>query len=181
LLTVGGLAIPSYFLAIVLIFLLSLKLNLLPPAGFAPMLSDPGTALTYMLMPALCLSLRSAASIGRMLRSSLLEVLSQDYVRTARAKGVREWMVIRKHALRNAFNPVLTVIGVEASTLVGGTVVIERIFAWPGVGKLAADAIFARDFPVVQGVVLVIALAVVGFNVLVDVLYGYADPRITYG
>jgi len=121
------------------------------------------------------------AIIARMTRSSLLEVLRQDYVRTARAKGVTEQRVVSRHALKNAFIPVVTVIGLNVGSLLGGAILTETIFAWPGVGRLVVDSIFARDYPIVQGAVLVIAILFVLINLLVDLSYAYLDPRIRYG
>ena len=179
--TVSGLAIPNFWLAVLLIYVLSLQLRWLPPAGYISPGTDLAGALKSVALPAIALALRSAAVIARMLRSSLLEVMSDDYIRTARAKGLRESRVVTRHALRNAMVPVVTVVGIQAGTLVGGTIIVETIFAWPGIGKLVSDAIFARDYPVVQGAVLVTSAVVVGLNVAVDILYGYIDPRIKYG
>ncbi len=140
-----------------------------------------GNALRHLVLPAVTLSTVALAIIARMTRSSLLEVLRQDYVRTARAKGLGEVRVISRHALKNAFIPVVTVIGLNVGSLLGGAILTETIFAWPGVGRLVVDAIFARDYPVVQGAVLVIALVFVVVNLLVDLSYAYLDPRIRYG
>lgn len=140
-----------------------------------------GDALRHLILPAITLSTVALAIIARMTRSSLLEVLRQDYVRTARAKGLGEARVISRHALKNAFIPVVTVIGLNVGSLLGGAILTETIFAWPGVGRLVVDAIFARDYPVVQGAVLVIALVFVVVNLLVDLSYAYLDPRIHYG
>lgn len=140
-----------------------------------------GNALWHLVLPAVTLSTVPLAIIARMTRSSLLEVLRQDYVRTARAKGLAERQVVSRHALRNASIPVITVIGLNVGGLLGGAILTETIFAWPGVGRLVVDAIFARDYPVVQGAVLVIALVFVVVNLLVDLSYAYLDPRIRYG
>ncbi len=140
-----------------------------------------GNALHHLILPALTLSTVPLAIIARMTRSSLLEVLRQDYVRTARAKGLAEQVVVARHALKNAFIPVVTVIGLNVGGLLSGAILTETIFAWPGVGQLVVDAIFARDYPVVQGAVLVIALLFVLVNLLVDLSYAYLDPRIRYG
>jgi peptide/nickel transport system permease protein len=140
-----------------------------------------GNALRHLVLPAVTLSTVALAIIARMTRSSLLEVLRQDYVRTARAKGLAEGRVISRHALKNAFIPVVTVIGLNVGSLLGGAILTETIFAWPGVGRLVVDAIFARDYPIVQGAVLVIALVFVLVNLLVDLSYAYLDPRIRYG
>jgi len=140
-----------------------------------------GNALRHLVLPAVTLSTVPLAIIARMTRSSLLEVLRQDYVRTARAKGVAEIQVVARHALRNAFIPVVTVIGLNVGSLLGGAILTETIFAWPGVGRLVVDAIFARDYPLVQGAVLVIAIVFVLVNLVVDLSYAYLDPRIRYG
>jgi len=140
-----------------------------------------GNAVRHLILPAVTLSTVPLAIIARMTRSSLLEVLRQDYVRTARAKGLAERIVVMRHALKNAFIPVVTVIGLNVGSLLGGAILTETIFAWPGMGRLVVDAIFARDYPVVQGTVLVIALLFVVVNLLVDLSYAYLDPRIRYG
>ena len=131
-------------------------------------------------MPAITLGLALAAVIMRTLRSSLLEALAEDYVRTARAKGLTEWSVIRGHALKNALLPVVTVLGLQLGTLIGGAVITEYVFALPGVGRLVVDAVFARDYPLVQGVVLLIAVGFIVSNLMVDLLYCWIDPRIRY-
>ena len=138
-------------------------------------------ALRHLVLPAVTLSTVPLAIIARMTRSSLLEVLRQDYVRTARAKGMAEIQVVTRHALRNAFIPIVTVIGLNVGSLLGGAILTETIFAWPGVGRLVVDAIFARDYPLVQGAVLVIAIVFVLVNLVVDLSYAYLDPRIRYG
>lgn len=138
-------------------------------------------ALRHLVLPAVTLSTVPLAIIARMTRSSLLEVLRQDYVRTARAKGMAEIQVVTRHALRNAFIPVVTVIGLNVGSLLGGAILTETIFAWPGVGRLVVDAIFARDYPLVQGAVLFIAIVFVLVNLVVDLSYAYLDPRIRYG
>jgi peptide/nickel transport system permease protein len=140
-----------------------------------------GNAARHLILPAVTLSTVPLAIIARMTRSSLLEVLRQDYVRTARAKGLAERIVLMRHALKNAFIPVVTVIGLNVGSLLGGAILTETIFAWPGMGRLVVDAIFARDYPVVQGTVLVIALLFVVVNLLVDLSYAFLDPRIRYG
>src|SRR2546428_651777 len=140
-----------------------------------------GNALRHLVLPAITLSSVPLAIIARMTRSSLLEVLRQDYVRTARAKGLAEQRGVSRHALKNAFIPVVTVIGLNVGSLLGGAILTETIFAWPGVGRLVVDSIFARDYPIVQGAVLVIAILFVLINLLVDLSYAYLDPRIRYG
>jgi peptide/nickel transport system permease protein len=177
-----GLSIPNFWLATML--LLFLPGRVLPIASigiYVRFFTNPIANLTVMVLPAFSLGVVLAAVIMRFVRSSLLEVLGQDYVRTARAKGLRERWVINRHALRNALIPVITVIGFQAGYLLGGTVVIEDVFALPGMGRLALNAIAQRDYPVVQGVVLIIALLFVLSNIVVDVFYAYVDPRVRYG
>jgi ABC-type dipeptide/oligopeptide/nickel transport system permease component len=172
LVAVLGQAIPVFWLGMMLTFFFSLKLGLLPPAGRA------GPA--YLVLPAVTLGAYSAATIARLTRSCVLDVLSQDYIRTARSKGLNERSVIVGHALKNAAIPVVTMVGLQLGTLLGGAVVIETVFAWPGVGDLAVRAIAQRDFPLVQAAVLMVALGFVGMNLLVDLVYLWIDPRIRY-
>jgi peptide/nickel transport system permease protein len=174
----SGVAIPDFWLGILLIFLLAVTLRWLPPSGFVSPLEDAGTSLKLMIMPAFTLSTGLAAVITRQTRSALIEVMQQDFIVTARAKGLHELLVVRRHALKNAFIPVLTVIGLQTGRLFGGAAVIETIFSIPGVGRLAVDSIYYRDFPMVQGVVLVLAMAVLIANLITDVLYAGLDPRI---
>ncbi len=177
-----GLSIPNFWLATML--LLFLPGRVLPIASigiYVRFFANPIGNLTVLVLPALSLGVVLAAVIMRFVRSALLEILGCEYVRTARAKGLRERLVINRHALRNALIPVITVVGFQAGYLLGGTVVIEDVFALPGMGRLALAAISQRDYPVVQGVVLVIALLFVLTNVAVDVLYAYVDPRVRYG
>jgi peptide/nickel transport system permease protein len=176
-----GLSIPSFWLAILIILLFSLRLGWLPPTGYVSLDEDTVQNILHMLLPALSLGLVLAAASTRIIRSSLLEVLGRHYVRTARAKGLRERAVVLRHALRNALIPVVTVIGLQFGTLLGGTVIIEQIFSLPGIGRYALEGINLRDYPVVQGAVLAIALAFVVVNLLVDMCYGFLDPRIRYG
>jgi len=176
----AGVAIPNFWLGIMLMFLLAVKLRWLPPSGYISPLEDLGQSLKLMLMPALTLATGLAATITRQVRSVLIEVLQQDYIRTARGKGARERTVVLVHALKNALIPVVTLIGMQIGRLFGGTVTIELIFAIPGMGRLAADSIFFRDFPVLQGIVLVVALVVLFCNLLADILYAYLDPRIRF-
>lgn len=176
-----GLSIPNFWLATMLLLLLG---NVLPVASigvYVGLLTDPVANLTVLALPAFSLGVALAAVLMRFVRSSLLEVLGQEYVRTARAKGLREFLVINRHALRNALIPVITVVGFQAGYLLGGTVVIEEVFALPGMGRLALNAIAQRDYPVVQGIVLTIACMFVLVNLAVDVLYAFVDPRVRYG
>jgi len=167
-----GLSVPSFLIGIVGIMVFSLTLHWLPVAGAF-------SAASYVL-PTVTLSLHSAAVKARITRSSMLEVLGHDYLRTARAKGLRERVVILRHALKNALIPISTIIGIQFGALLGGAYIIENIFGWPGIGRLATQAIFNRDFPIVQGTVLVSALTFVFVNLAVDVLYAWLDPRIRY-
>jgi peptide/nickel transport system permease protein len=182
--TVGaliGAAMPYFLLGGVLIYVVAVRFRWLPASGFVAPWVDPGQSLKRSLMPALTLGLGLAAVTTRQTRSSLVEVLHQPYVTTARAKGLAERTVILGHALKNALLPVVTTLGVYLGTLFGGAVVTETIFAVPGIGRLLVEAIVSRDYAVVQAVVLLITLAVVLANLLVDLVYGFLDPRIRYG
>jgi peptide/nickel transport system permease protein len=174
----GGVAMPSFWLAILLILVFAVKLRWLPPSGFVSVFADPVEGLRYLALPAIVLGSSHAAVVMRQLRSSLLEVLGQDYVRTARAKGLDERRVILLHALRNALLPVLTVMGLQVGRILGGSVVVETVFAIPGLGRYGVSAIFGHDYPVVQATVLMAAVAVVLANLATDLLYGVLDPRI---
>jgi len=167
-----GLSMPHFWLGIMFILLFSVKLGWLPTSG-------RGT-LAQLIMPALALGLSLMAMFARLTRSVMLEVLSLDYVRTARAKGLKERIVIGKHALKNALIPLVTVAGMQFGFLIGGTVIIETVFAWPGAGRLVVQAIFNRDYPLVQACVFILALIFVTINFLVDMLYVYLDPQISY-
>jgi peptide/nickel transport system permease protein len=175
-----GVSLPNFWLAILLIFLFSVTLGWLPPLGWVSPARDFWGSLRSLVLPAVTLGAAVAAVVMRMTRSSLLEVLQLDYVRTARAKGLGEAPVLLRHALRNALVPVVTVVGLQAGALLGGAIITETIFALPGVGRLLVDAIFQRDFPVVQGVVLFLALNFLLVNLLVDLAYAGLDPRIRY-
>jgi peptide/nickel transport system permease protein len=173
-----GICLPNFLLALLLIFLFGVTLRWLPISGYTDPLEEPLAGLRSLALPAITLGLALAAVVTRTLRSSLLEALGEDYVRTARAKGLSDWRVIRGHVLRNALIPVVTVLGLQLGTLIGGAVITEYVFALPGVGRLVVDAVFARDYPLVQGVVLLIAVGFILSNLVVDVLYGWIDPRI---
>ena len=179
-LAVLGLSLPDFWLATVIITFLAIWVQWIPPIGFAPLWEDPARCLGQLLIPALIIGARLAAVSMRMTRSSLLEVLHQDYIRTARAKGARERAVIVRHALKNAFIPVITVIGQQFSVLLGGTVIVEFIFLQPGVGSLMLDAVLLRDYTLIQGAVLFFAVVIVVTNLLVDLSYAWLDPRIRY-
>ncbi|HXD96609.1 MAG TPA: ABC transporter permease [Candidatus Acidoferrum sp.] len=172
-LAVAGQAVPIFWLALMLIWLFAVRLEWLPVFG-------SGTLL-HLVLPAVSLSTIVLGRLARLVRSSMLEVLEQDYVRTARAKGLGETSVVWRHALKNASIPIVTVVGLQLAQLLGGAVVTETIFAWPGVGVLAAEAVFNRDFPVVQGVTLVISLIFVATNLAVDLAYVALNPRIRLG
>ena len=177
-----GLSIPNFWLGTMLLLLLPGRVLPIASIGvYLRFFANPIGNLTVMVLPAFSLGIALAAVVMRFVRSSLLEVLGADYIRTARAKGLREVLVIDRHALRNALIPVITVIGFQAGYLLGGTVVIEEVFALPGMGRFALAAINQRDYPVVQGVVLIIAVLFVLTNIAVDVLYAYVDPRVRYG
>jgi len=172
-LAVLGQSLPNFWLGIMLILLFGVTLRWLPTSGFE--------GWSYLVLPSLTLAAFPTALVARLTRSSLLEILGQEYIRTGRAKGLAERAVVLRHALRNATIPLLTVIGLQIGTLLGGAVITESIFAWPGMGKLVVDAIFFRDFPVVQTILILSATIFVVINLLVDVLYTVLDPRIRYG
>jgi peptide/nickel transport system permease protein len=174
-----SLSIPVFWQSTMLILVLSLWLHW-APLGYVSPLADLKTNLLQMMLPAVCLGTSAAASVMRMTRSCLLDVLRQDYVRTARAKGMRERAVVIRHALKNAMIPVVTILGVQFGSLLGGSVVVESVFGLPGIGLLVLNAIGMRDYPVVQGTVVFTALMFMTINLLVDLLYGYLDPRIRY-
>ncbi len=174
-----GSALPQFWLGILLILVFSLLLGLLPSSGYASPLTAPLDSLQYLALPSLTLGAGMAAIIARMTRAAMLEELGKEYVQTARAKGLPEGLVIFKHTLRNALVPIVTVIGVQFGRLLGGTVIVEYIFSWPGVGSLVVEAIYSRDYPMVQALILTFALIFLSVNSLVDVLYRYVNPRIT--
>jgi peptide/nickel transport system permease protein len=168
-----GQAMPVFWLGVLLILVFGVQLHWLPTGG--------SETPWHMVLPMITLAAYSSASIARLLRSSLLEVLGQDYIRTARGKGLAAWVVLTKHAVRNALLPVVTILGLQAGTLLGGSVITETIFAWPGAGRLAIQAIQNRDYPVVQAAVTVVAVTFVLINLLVDAIYAYIDPRVRFG
>jgi peptide/nickel transport system permease protein len=174
----GGMSVPSFWLAMLFIILFAVKLQWLPASGYVPFSEDPRANLTAMLMPIVATGLRESAVLVRMLRSSMLEVLHADYVRTARGKGLNEMTVVMRHALRNALVPVVTSSGLIVAGLLGGLVITETIFSIPGFGRLIVESIFRRDFVMVQGAILVSALLVVLVNLVVDILLALIDPRI---
>ncbi|UOQ92469.1 ABC transporter permease [Halobacillus shinanisalinarum] len=175
----AGISIPNFWLGAMLILIFSVQLQWLPVGGLsAPFWTIEG--IKQLILPAITLGTASAAMIARMSRSAMLEVIRADYIRTAKAKGAKSWTVIWVHALRNAMIPVITVIGLNFGFLLGGTIITEQVFAINGVGRLMIDAIAARDFPVVQGTVLLVATLFVVVNLLVDIIYALIDPRISY-
>jgi peptide/nickel transport system permease protein len=173
-----GLSLPNFWIGILLVLIFSIALKWLPSIGYVPLSGGIGTSLSHLILPAITLGASLAGTTTRLTRSTVLEELGKDYVRTARGKGLPEKVVLMGHALRNALIPTVTMIGLQLGFLIGGTVVVEVVFAWPGIGMLLVDSIFARDYPVVQGVILVIAVFVVVINILVDVVYTILDPRI---
>ena len=176
----AGVAMPHFWLGILLILLLGVTLGWLPAAGYVPIWEDPWDNVSRMMMPAFALGASHAASLMRQTRSSMLEVLSQDYIRTAHAKGLRERAVLSRHALRNALIPVITVLGMQMSRIIGGAVVIETLFQMPGIGKFVVEGVQTRDYLVVQGVLLIVGIWILVFNLLTDIAYGIVDPRIRY-
>ena len=175
-----GVSAPAFWIAILSIIVFSVGLRWFPTGGYAPFLCDPLLWLRSLVLPAAMLSLFQIGFLARMTRSSMLDVLSQDYVRTARAKGLGEWRTVGKHAFRNALILIVTAIGILLSTAIGGSVVIEQVFALPGVGRLVVQGILARDYPLVQGVMLIYGFAFVLINLAVDLIYTLADPRVRY-
>lgn len=175
-----GSSIPSFFLALLLIFLFTVKLNWLPSGGMTTLGTDGGFAdvVKHMIMPVIVLAISIAGRNIRYIRSAVLEILQQDYLRTARAKGIGRFLVINKHALRNALVPIVTVIGMEIPVLFGGAVIVEQVFSWPGLGLMTMSAITARDYPVIMGVCLLSAVVVLAANLITDILYALVDPTI---
>ena len=178
---ITGITVPLFVFAIMILFVLVTVFNWLPPPGYNQIWEEPWTNIKQMLFPIAALSFTRIGYMARITRSGMLDVLREDYVRTARAKGLRETLVINRHALRNAMLPVLTLSGFQFAVLLGGTVIIERIFRLPGMGETFLDGIGNRDFTVVQGVVMTMIGAILIINLIVDLLYGVLDPRIRYG
>jgi peptide/nickel transport system permease protein len=178
---ISGSAIPTFFLGILLILVFSVRLRWLPSGGYVPFGEDPVAHFKGMLLPAFALGFSAAGLLARLVRSSMLDVLREDYVRTAFAKGLPEQLVIVRHALRNALIPALTVIGLSIGALLGGAVVTETVFTIPGMGRLVVQSIARRDYPVIQGAIIAIAMTYVLVNLIVDVLYVYIDPRVRLG
>lgn len=178
--SIAGLAVPGFWLGTLTILFLTLWFNWTPPLGYVDFMRNPWVNIQQLIWPALVLGFGNAALISRMTRSTMLEVMDEDYVRTARAKGLKPKAVLGKHALRNAILPVLTLGAIELGGLLGGTVVMETIFTLPGIGRYLIDAIYHRDYPVVQTIILLMGVLYVVLNLVVDILYGVFDPRIRY-
>jgi peptide/nickel transport system permease protein len=175
-----GITIPSFWFGILLIYLFSLILHWLPTGGFVSPFSDPGESIRKVIMPVFCLALFPIASLTRQTRSSVLEIVKQDFIRTAWSKGLREQVIIFRHTIKNALIPVITILGVQVSMIFGGAVLIETVFNIPGMGRLMTQSVFQHDYQVVQAGVLIIAVVVVLSNLIVDISYGWFDPRIRY-
>jgi peptide/nickel transport system permease protein len=175
-----GISIPSFWMGILLVQFFSLTLGWLPPTGYTPMREDFGDWLAHIILPAVTTGIISASVMTRFIRSAMLDVMHTSYVQTARAKGLPERAVIIRHALRNALIGIVTIIGLQMTALLSGVVVVEVVFGWPGLGKLALDAVLDRDYPMLQGAVLVIAILVTVVNVFIDLLYFFLDPRIEF-
>lgn len=180
LLTILGVSAPVFWLGLLSLLVFSVKLGWFPSIGFVPIWEDFWTGLTYLILPAVTLALHMAAVVARMTRSSMLEVLRLEYITHARAKGLGEGKVLIKHALKNAFGPTLTTIGIQYGQLLGGAVITESVFSLPGLGRYVMVSIHARDYPAVQGCILFMALIYVVINLVVDLMYTYFDPRIEY-
>lgn len=173
-----GLSVPDFWLGLVMVLVFAVSLGWLPSGGFTPFMESPGQWLRGMILPALTLGLVQVGFIARMARASMLDTLSQDYVRTADAKGLAKLHVVLRHALPNAMIPILTVIGIVSGALLGGAVIVEQVFSIPGIGRLIVGAIASRDFPVLQGGLLFLAVVYLAINLVVDILYAVVDPRV---
>ncbi len=175
-----GVSIPDFWLGILLVLLFSLNLGWLPPSGYDPLKEGFANWIEHITMPALTAGLISGSIQTRFIRSAMIEVLHMNYIRTARAKGLMEWIVVSRHALRNALISIVTIMGLQMTALFSAIVTVEIVFAWPGLGRLALDAVLDRDYPLVQGTVLTFAVVIVAINLIVDLLYFFLDPRIEY-
>ena len=175
-----GLALPGFWLGLLLIIVFGIQLRWLPTSGYVSSRGDSDVfdILRHLILPAIVLGTGLLAPLTRQMRSSMLDVLHQDYVRTAHAKGLTDRVVLYRHALKNAMFPVITLMGVQIATLVGGAAVIESLFAWPGMGRLAVDSAFQRDYPTVMGITVVIAALAIASNLIIDLLYAWLDPRV---
>lgn len=178
--TIAGVALPTFWVGILILFVLGYYFNWVPPLNYASFFENPIINLQQMIFPAIALGYFNTAFAARLTRSTMLEVMHEDYIRTARSKGLKEIAVIGRHAIKNAFLPVITIVGFQLGRLFGGAVAIEAIFVVPGVGRLLVDSVLIRDYPVVQACILMIALVVLALNLAVDLLYGWLNPRIRY-
>jgi peptide/nickel transport system permease protein len=175
-----GISVPSFWMGILFVLLFSLTLGWLPPGGYTPISESLTDWLSHLALPALTAGIVSASVLTRFIRSAMLDVLTMNYIQTARAKGLPESLVVNRHALRNAMINIVTIIGLQMSALFSGVVIVEVVFSWPGLGRLALDAVLDRDYPLLQGAVLVVAVIVTMVNLLVDLLYFFLDPRIEF-
>ena len=175
--TIAGLAVPSFWLGMIIILVLLTFFKWSPPVIYVSILEDPVKNLSQLIWPSLAVGYRYAAVVARMIRSSIIEVMQEDYIRTARAKGVGEFMVVFKHAMRNALLPAITIIGLEFAFLIGGLVVTEQVFNLNGIGRLFVDAVIRNDFILIQTIVFLLAIIFVSVNLIVDLIYGFLDPR----
>ena len=176
-----GQSIPGFFLALILIYLFSVKLGWLPSNGMRELgTAGNGIQVRYLILPCVVLAVSMAGRNIRYIRSAMLEILNKDYLRTAKGKGIGRRMVIYKHAFRNALIPIITVIGMEIPGLFGGSIIVEQVFSWPGLGLLTMNAVLARDYPVIMGVCLLSAVVVLAANLVTDILYAVADPTVRY-
>jgi peptide/nickel transport system permease protein len=178
--TLAGVSLPNFFLGLVLILVVAVALRWLPPGGYVPLSESPTDTLTRLILPAITLATASMAVNLRQVRSSLLDVLSQDYIRTAQAKGLGGMAILARHALKNGLIPVVTLVGLQVGAIIEGAIITETIFFWPGIGRLVVDSLAGRDYPVVQAVVLLGALSFMVSTLVVDILYAWLDPRISY-
>ena len=176
--SVAGVAIPGFWLGLTLILIFSVELGWLPPAGYVPFSKDPLESLKRVLLPAITLSVYLIATFTRFLRADMIEVMNEDYIRTAVAKGLWGWAVVYRHALKNAFIPLLTIMGIEVGGLLGGVVILEQVFGWSGIGWLTLQGVYNRDYPLVQGAVVLIAVFYTLINFGVDIAYAFFNPRI---
>lgn len=173
-----GIALPSFWLGMMLVLLFSITLGVLPATGYVPLTEDPGQWARHLILPAITLGVAAAAESARQLRGSIIEVMKQDYIRTARAKGLQGWVIIGKHVMKNASVPLVTVLGVQITFMLGGALLVEQVFGIPGMGMVAINAVTQRDIPVIQGIVLIAVLVAMLVNLLVDVTYGFLNPKV---
>lgn len=176
--SMAGVAVPGFWMGLLLILIFAVKLGWLPPSGYVPFWEDPGEGLRRVLLPATTLSFYLIATFTRFLRADMIEVLNEDYVRTAKAKGLAQSLMIWRHALPNALMPMVTVMGLEIGELLGGMIIVEQVFGWSGVGWLTLQAIYNRDYPLVQGAVVLMVLFYALVNFLVDIAYAFLNPQI---